>query len=81
MIRRVPGLVLLAALGGLAVWLWQADLPAPRATTSPPRSVFTQAQIERAMDYREPQYLLVLVALSRPRRRLAWPGGGGCAPA
>ena len=79
MIRRVPGLVLLAGLGGLAAWLWQADLPA-RVPHLAARAAFTQAQIDRAADYREPGYLLAVVGLSsaRPPR---WPGpaGGGWA--
>ena len=72
MIRRVPGLVLLAGLGGLAAWLWQADLP-PRVPHLAARAAFTQAQIDRAADYREPQYLLAVAALVLgPAAALAW---------
>ena len=62
MIRRIPGLVLVAGLGGLAAWLWQAHLP-PRLPHLTARAAFTQAQIDRAADYREPQYLLAVAAL------------------
>lgn len=81
MIRRVPGLVLVAALGGLAAWLWQADLP-PRVPHLAARAVFTQAQIDRAADYREPQYLLAVAALVLgPAAGLAWARWGRtCAP-
>jgi len=80
-IRRVPGLVLLAGLGGLAAWLWQADLP-PRVPHLAARAAFTQAQIERAADYRGPQYLLAVVALVLgPAAALAWARWGRkCAP-
>jgi STE24 endopeptidase len=71
-IRRVPGLVLVAVLGGLAAWLWQADLP-PRVPHLAARAAFTQAQIDHAADYRGPQYLLALVALvAGPTAALAW---------
>ena len=81
MIRRLPGLVLVAALGGLAAWLWQADLP-PRVPHLAARAVFTPAQIHRASDYREPQYLLAVVALVLgPAAGLAWARWGRtCAP-
>ncbi len=72
MIRRVPGLVLIAALGGLAAWLWQAELPShvPHLAA---RAAFTQGQIDRAADYREPQYLLAVGALVlEPAAALAW---------
>jgi STE24 endopeptidase len=80
-IRRVPGLVLLAGLGGLAAWLWQADLPA-RVPHLAARAAFTQAQINRAADYRGPQYLLAVVALVLgPAAALAWARWGRtCAP-
>jgi STE24 endopeptidase len=71
-IRRVPGLVLIAVLGGLAAWLWQADLPShvPHLAA---RAAFTQGQIDRAADYREPQYLLAVVALVLgPAAGLGW---------
>ncbi|HEX2376966.1 MAG TPA: M48 family metalloprotease [Gaiellales bacterium] len=72
MIRRLPGLVLFAALGGLAAWLWQADLP-PRMPHLAARAAFTQSQIDRAADYRGPQYLLALAALVlEPAAGLAW---------
>ena len=72
MIRRIPGLVLVAGLGGLAAWLWQADLP-PRIPHLAARAVFTQAQIDRAADYREPQYLLAVAALVLgPGAVVAW---------
>jgi Zn-dependent protease with chaperone function len=71
-IGRIPGLVLLAGLGGLAAWLWQADLP-PRVPHLPAGAVFTQAQIDRAADYRGPQYLLAVAALVLgPAAALAW---------
>jgi STE24 endopeptidase len=71
-IRRIPGLVLVAGLGGLAAWLWQADLP-PRVPHLAARAAFTQAQIDRAADYREPQYLLAVAALVLgPAAGLAW---------
>jgi STE24 endopeptidase len=71
-IRRVPGLVLVAALGGLAAWLWQADLP-PRVPHLAARAAFTRAQIDRAGDYRGPQYLLAVGALVLgPAAGLAW---------
>ena len=81
MIRRVPGLVLLAGLGGLAAWLWQADLP-PRVPHLAARAAFTQAQINRAADYRGPQYWLAVVALVLgPAAALAWARWGRtCAP-
>ena len=81
MIRRLPGLVLVAALGGLAAWLWQADLP-PWAPHLAARAVFTPAQIHRAADYREPQYLLAVAALVLgPAAGLAWARWGRtCAP-
>jgi Zn-dependent protease with chaperone function len=80
-IRRVPGLVLLAGLGGLAAWLWQADLP-PRVPHLAARAVFTQAQIDRAADFRGPQYLLAVAALVLgPAAALAWARWGRtCAP-
>jgi STE24 endopeptidase len=80
-IRRVPGLVLLAGLGGLAAWLWQADLP-PRVPHLDTRAVFTQAQIDRAADFRGPQYLLAVAALVLgPAAALAWARWGRtCAP-
>ena len=72
MIRRIPGLVLVAGLGGLAAWLWQADLP-PRVPHLAARAVFTQAQIDRAADYREPGYILAVVGLILgPAAALAW---------
>ena len=72
MIRRVPGLVLIAVLGGLAAWLWQADLPS-RVPHLAARAAFTQAQIDRAADYREPQYLLAVAALVLgPAAGVAW---------
>jgi STE24 endopeptidase len=80
-IRRLPGLVLVAALGGLAAWLWQADLP-PRVPHLAARAVFTPAQIHRASEYREPQYLLAVAALVLgPAAGLAWARWGRtCAP-
>jgi len=73
--------VLVAALGGLAAWLWQADLP-PRVPHLAARAVFTPAQIHRASEYREPQYLLAVVALVLgPAAGLAWARWGRtCAP-
>jgi STE24 endopeptidase len=71
-IRRLPGLVLVAVLGGLAAWLWQADLP-PRVPHLAARAAFTHAQIDRAGDYRGPQYLLAVAALVLgPAAGLAW---------
>jgi STE24 endopeptidase len=71
-IRRLPGLVLVAALGGLAAWLWQADLPS-RIPHLAARAAFTPAQIQRASDYREPQYLLAVAALLLgPAAGIAW---------
>jgi STE24 endopeptidase len=71
-IRRVPGLVLVAVLGGLAAWLWQADLPA-RVPHLAARAAFTQAQIDRASGYRGPQYLLAAAGLVLgPATGVAW---------
>jgi STE24 endopeptidase len=56
-VRRAVLLVLVAAVG--AVLLWPRDLPA----TPPPTAaseVFTAAQIDRARDYRETQYPLLI---------------------
>jgi STE24 endopeptidase len=80
-IRRLPGLVLVAALGGLAAWLWQADLP-PRVPHLAAGAVFTPAQIHRASGYRGPQYLLAVAALvGGPAAGLAWARWGRtCAP-
>ena len=63
--RRAAIPVIALGLAGLAVWLWQAQLPGavPHVAAA---QVFTAAQIERARSYRDPQYLLALVALLVP---------------
>lgn len=63
--RRAAIPVIAVGLAGLAVWLWQAQLPGPVPHVAAAQ-VFTAAQIERARSYRDPQYLLALVALLVP---------------
>ena len=75
--RRAAATVALAALAGLGIWLWQAQLPGA-VSAIPARSVFTAQQIRRAMDYRDAQYVLVLIGLLIPPAvawLLAWHGG------
>ncbi len=75
--RRAAATVALAALAGLGIWLWQAQLPGP-VSAIPARSVFTTQQIQRAMSYRDAQYVLALIGLLIPPLvawLLAWYGG------
>jgi STE24 endopeptidase len=76
-VRRASLLAL--PLIALAVWLWTSARLPPPAHAVPAASVFTTAQIDRAQDYREPGYLLVLVALAVQLAvawLLAWRGRG-----
>jgi STE24 endopeptidase len=73
---RLP-ILLAAALAALGLLLWQARLP-PAVPAPPPQSAFTQRQIERARDYREPLYRLELAQLATQvavALLLAWRGG------
>ena len=75
--RRAAATVALAALAGLGIWLWQAQLPGAVPAISA-HSVFTSQQIRRAMSYRDAQYVLVLIGLLIPPAvawMLAWHGG------
>ncbi len=75
--RRAAATVALAALAGLGIWLWQAQLPGA-VSAIPARSVFTTQQIQRAMSYRDAQYVLALIGLLVPPLvawLLAWRGG------
>ncbi|HEY0390060.1 MAG TPA: M48 family metalloprotease [Gaiellales bacterium] len=51
-------LLLVLPLAALGIWLWtSARLPGP-VPSQPVRSAFTQAQIDRARDYRDPGYAI-----------------------
>ncbi len=53
------------ALAALAVWLWQAELPAG-VPPVPASAVFSHAQISSAHTYRDPAYVIGLGALAAP---------------
>ncbi len=75
--RRAAVSLALAALAGLGVWLWQAQLPGA-VPSIPATSVFTAEQIRRARSYRDAQYVMAAIAILIPPAvawLLVWGGG------